>query len=112
MPQRLESWHESIQAMTLIVTKTTQRRHLTDPKRHEFESLAHAARQQQQLRFLGEAVTSGLVTVGAGQHFVEPAIEQEMRLGGIAQHVETGGERVFGNGGKVDRGGDVLQSGE
>ena len=79
------------------------------PDGEHLEELAHLGGRQQLLRLGGDRrVVQGILDVRLGQDVGDAAVHQELRLRGIAEHLEAGLARRLGEGAEVDVRGDVL----
>jgi hypothetical protein len=81
---------------------------------HHLEALAHLARQGQQAHLLGEFEGATRLGVGADrvlEQAGQPGAEQELTLGSIAQHVQSGRLGRLRDRGEIDAAGQVHQTG-
>src|SRR5258706_9943344 len=81
--------------------------------RSHLEELPHLRRAHQAVRLVGEG--KELRTVlrrGARHHLGNAAIDEELRLAGVAGDFQPALARGLGNGAEIDVAGDVLQSRE
>ncbi len=89
--------------------ESAERPGATAPERHDFERLAHLARQQKLARLARGACARRRIA-RLGDERLDARAEQKRGLGGEAQHPEPGGVRRLGHPGEIHPGSDVLHA--
>src|SRR5260221_7890680 len=111
-------WSEAIgytlQRAPLVAFAETEQRPGEPPcKRDHLEQLPHLRRAHQPVRLVGEGKELRAVLRRRARHHVgDPAIDEELRLTGVARDFQPALARGYGHGAEIYVAGDVLQSRE
>src|SRR5258706_2981593 len=94
---------------TIVMREAEERLFHAAPHGEDLEQLAHLGGREQLVRLRGERrVVQRIFDVGLAEHVGDAAIDEELRLRSVAEHVEPGRARRFGERRKVDVRREVL----
>src|SRR5712671_3617006 len=104
----------TLQRAALVAFAETEQRAGEPPsERDDFEQLPHLRRAHQPVRLVGEGKElRAVLRRRARHHLGDPAVDEELRLTGVARDFQAALARGAGYRAEIDVAGDVLQSRE